>query len=155
VAGGGTSTVGHLGQRALRVPPRGRDLRGRGSGDPRLPSPRRLQAQAAQPHEVPHPRAGLGRWRAEFEKELQTFRDEAAAPFSFPPDHPPVESAPDWPGAGRAPPWRSARRGRVRRRCAGPGSCRRPPAPSCRPCATTSTGRARTCGRSARPDIRW
>src|SRR5258706_8554592 len=40
---------------------------------------------------------GWDAWRAEFEKELQAFRDEGGAPFSFPPDHPPVESAPDWP----------------------------------------------------------
>ena len=40
---------------------------------------------------------GWDGWRAEFEKELQAFRDEGGAPFSFPPDHPPVESAPDWP----------------------------------------------------------
>ena len=40
---------------------------------------------------------GWDAWRAEFEKELQAFREEGGAPFSFPPDHPPVESAPDWP----------------------------------------------------------
>jgi len=40
---------------------------------------------------------GWDGWRAEFEKELQAFREEGGAPFSFPPDHAPVESAPDWP----------------------------------------------------------
>jgi sulfite reductase beta subunit-like hemoprotein len=40
---------------------------------------------------------GWDGWRAEFEKELQAFREEGGAPFPFPPDHPPVESAPDWP----------------------------------------------------------
>jgi sulfite reductase beta subunit-like hemoprotein len=40
---------------------------------------------------------GWDGWRAEFEKELAAFREEGGAPFAFPPDSPPVETAPDWP----------------------------------------------------------
>ena len=40
---------------------------------------------------------GWDGWRAEFERELQAFREEGGAPFAFPPDQPPVETAPDWP----------------------------------------------------------
>jgi sulfite reductase beta subunit-like hemoprotein len=40
---------------------------------------------------------GWDGWRAEFEKELQAFREEGGAPFSFPPDAARIETAPDWP----------------------------------------------------------
>jgi sulfite reductase beta subunit-like hemoprotein len=40
---------------------------------------------------------GWDRWRAEFEKALQAFREEGGAPLSFPEDALAVESAPDWP----------------------------------------------------------
>jgi sulfite reductase (NADPH) hemoprotein beta-component len=40
---------------------------------------------------------GWDAWRAEFERELQAFREEGGAPFAFPPEEPPVETAPDWP----------------------------------------------------------
>jgi sulfite reductase beta subunit-like hemoprotein len=40
---------------------------------------------------------GWDGWRAEFERELQAFREEGGAPFAFPPDQSPVETAPDWP----------------------------------------------------------
>ena len=59
--------------------PGGRDAQRRRSGPPRLPPARRLQAQAAQPHEVPDQVARLGRLPAEFERELEAFRADAAA----------------------------------------------------------------------------
>ena len=40
---------------------------------------------------------GWDGWRAEFEKELQGFREEGGAPLSFPADDVAVEAAPDWP----------------------------------------------------------
>jgi sulfite reductase beta subunit-like hemoprotein len=40
---------------------------------------------------------GWDGWRAEFERELQAFREEGGAPFALPPDHVPGETAPDGP----------------------------------------------------------
>jgi sulfite reductase beta subunit-like hemoprotein len=40
---------------------------------------------------------GWDGWRAEFDKELRTFREEGGAPLSFPEDALAVEAAPDWP----------------------------------------------------------
>ena len=96
---------------------------------------------------------GWDGWRAEFEKELQAFREEGGAPFSFPPDAAPGRDALPI-GRGLPPrPSRSARSGRARPSCAGLASSPRPRRAR-PPCATTCSGRPRTCVRRSRPASR-
>ena len=149
VAGGGTSTVATSASVLYDSCPRARfEVAEAG---PRLPPPGRLQAQAAQPDEVPDPELG---WTAGARSSRRSCRlpGRGGAPFSFPPDHLPVESAPDWP-AGRASVAECARA--PRRGVRGPGIVPETPRPVVPACATTCSGRARTCGRSASPGTRW
>ena len=140
--------------RAVRVPARGRDLRGRGSGAPRLPPPRRLQAQAAQPDEVPDPRAGLGRLARRVREGAAGVPGRRRRAVLLPAGAPAGGSRAGLAAAGRRRRSRNARRaprrgGARARHRAGDAAAGASP-----PCATTCSGRARTCGRSASPGTR-
>ena len=96
---GGTATLTRAGQRPARVPARRPDVRLRGSDHPRLPSPRRLQAQAEQSPEVPRQVARMGHFPGRVRARARALDAESdgARPSSrlpFERDAPPIETAP-------------------------------------------------------------